>query len=186
MVKTCFTCNLDIYLMYKCKKNAKIEKKFFRIFHPPATPRVPPNHTGQGSKLKNLARAPKMFDPKGYSCKIWGDLVHSSLLGCSAVSIKIFSHNDSSKLVYCDKLKFFYGNQKNGQYLVGNFRKKINFSGIRQVREKTGYTAQDAPSMRSKITRDGPTDGRTDGHNLLQRCDGASKNGYQRLISRKR
>ena len=34
-------------------------------------------------------------------------------------------------------------------------------------KNKAGYTAQDAPSMRSKITRDGPTDGRTDGHNLL-------------------
>ena len=47
---------------------------------------------------------------------------------------------------------------------------------------KAGYTAQDAPSTRLKITGDGRTDGRpagwtdgrTDGHNLL--CDGASKN----------
>ena len=46
-------------------------------------------------------------------------------------------------------------------------------------RNKAGYTAQDAPSTRLKITRDGrtygPTDGRTDDHGLLLRCDGASK-----------
>ena len=36
---------------------------------------------------------------------------------------------------------------------------------------KAGYTAQDAPGMRSfhlrKKTRDGPTDGPTDGHDLI-------------------
>ena len=32
---------------------------------------------------------------------------------------------------------------------------------------KAGYTAQDAPSTRLKITGDGRMDGRTDGHNLL-------------------
>ena len=42
-------------------------------------------------------------------------------------------------------------------------------------RNKAGYTAQDAPSMCLKIMRDGRTYGRTDGHTLLQRCDGASK-----------
>ena len=38
-------------------------------------------------------------------------------------------------------------------------------------RNKAGYTAQDAPSTRLKITGDGPTDRRTDqrtdGHNLI-------------------
>ena len=46
---------------------------------------------------------------------------------------------------------------------------------IRLLVNKAGYTAQDAPSMRLKITRDrrtygpmdGPTDGRTDGHTLF-------------------
>ena len=63
---------------------------------------------------------------------------------------------------------------------------------IKLFLKKAGYTAQDAPSRRLKITgdgvtdgltdgptdgqTDGRTDGRTDGHNLLQRCDGASKN----------
>ena len=44
---------------------------------------------------------------------------------------------------------------------------------------KARYTAQDVPSVPTKITGDGPTDrptdGRTDGHDLLQRRDGASK-----------
>ena len=31
------------------------------------------------------------------------------------------------------------------------------------ITNKAGYTAQDAPSTRLKITEDGPTDGRTDG-----------------------
>ena len=34
-------------------------------------------------------------------------------------------------------------------------------------KNKAGYTAQDAPSTRLKITRDGRTYGRTDGHNFL-------------------
>ena len=33
----------------------------------------------------------------------------------------------------------------------------------RQKGNKAGYTAQDAPTTRLKITRDRPTDGRTDG-----------------------
>ena len=32
---------------------------------------------------------------------------------------------------------------------------------------KAGYTAQDAPRTRLKITGDGRTDGRTDGHDLI-------------------
>ena len=43
---------------------------------------------------------------------------------------------------------------------------------------KAGYTAQDAPSVPSKITRDGPTDG----HDLLKRCDGASKNARNAFL----
>ena len=46
---------------------------------------------------------------------------------------------------------------------------------IENLKNKAEYTAQDAPSTRLKITRDGqtygptdgPTDGRTDGHTLL-------------------
>ena len=53
---------------------------------------------------------------------------------------------------------------------------------MKQKRNKAGYTAQDAPSTRLKITRDrwtdGRTDGRTDGHGLLD-GDGASKKGIR-------
>ena len=45
-------------------------------------------------------------------------------------------------------------------------------------KNKAGYTAQDAPSMRAfspSKNFDRRTDRRTDGHNLLKRCDGASK-----------
>ena len=57
--------------------------------------------------------------------------------------------------------------------------KKITKGEEGNQQNKTGYTAQDAPSTRPKITRDrrtyGPTDGRTDlrtygrtdGHTLL-------------------
>ena len=48
---------------------------------------------------------------------------------------------------------------------------KFQDSGRSGNYNKAGYTAQDAPSTRLKITRDGPTDGptdrRTDGHTLL-------------------
>ena len=56
--------------------------------------------------------------------------------------------------------------------LLMNFLTKLN---IQSKSNKAGYTAQDAPSTRLKITGDGRTDGRTDEHNLLKRCDGASK-----------
>ena len=50
-----------------------------------------------------------------------------------------------------------------------NKRKRDNKKKKR--RNKAGYTAQDAPSKRLKITRDrrtyGPTDLRTDGHTLI-------------------
>ena len=50
-----------------------------------------------------------------------------------------------------------------------------------EVQQKQGRIhgtrcAQYAYFSPSKITRDGPTDRRTDGHDLLSRCDGASKN----------
>ena len=38
---------------------------------------------------------------------------------------------------------------------------------MKKEENKAGYTAQDAPSTRLKITRDGRTYGRTDGHTLL-------------------
>ena len=50
-----------------------------------------------------------------------------------------------------------------------------NCHSVWQRDNKAGYTAQDTPSTRLKITGDGRTDGPTDGHTL---CDGASKNGY--------
>ena len=59
-------------------------------------------------------------------------------------------------------------------------------------RSKAGYTAQNAYAYfsPSKITRDhttdGQTDGRTDGHDLLLRCDGASKNGIRLSKTRKK
>ena len=40
-------------------------------------------------------------------------------------------------------------------------------AGANGKENKAVYTAQGAPSTRLKITRDGPTDGRTDGHTLL-------------------
>ena len=58
-----------------------------------------------------------------------------------------------------------------------NETKDIDWTSVTRVsydneRNKAGYTAQDAPSTRLKINGDG----RTDGHNLLLRGDGASKN----------
>ena len=48
-------------------------------------------------------------------------------------------------------------------------------------KNKAEYTAQDAPRTHLKITGDGPTDLRTDGHDLLWRCDGASKTTKQKM-----
>ena len=51
--------------------------------------------------------------------------------------------------------------------------------------KKGGYTAQNAPSTRLKITGDGRTkgrsSGRTDGQTILKRYEDASKNGRNRL-----
>ena len=46
---------------------------------------------------------------------------------------------------------------------AGNLANNENAETSGRKKNKAGYTAQDAPSMRSKITRDGPTDRRTDG-----------------------
>ena len=51
------------------------------------------------------------------------------------------------------------------RYVRRKGRKKRKGEKIarKKKRNKAGYTAQDAPSTRLKITGDGPTDGPTDG-----------------------